>query len=128
MNNYEEYPLYPTLTERGEEEAQRIMDSFKPRLIKLFDEILGDLYTDVSFYVESDHWSNYRNKIMNGLKGYKQGSTTHGCCYEELRKAIYDNNKTEIIKDLNGDLVEENKDLRAQVERLREYREGYRYG
>ena len=44
----EEYPLYPSLTEQGKEEAQKIMDSFKPKLKKLMDEVLSDLYVDVS--------------------------------------------------------------------------------
>lgn len=62
-----EYPLYPTLTEQGVKEAQRIMDSFKPKLKSLMGEILSDLYTDVSYYVESDHWENYRNSLMDGF-------------------------------------------------------------
>ena len=65
-----EYPLYPELTEQGKEEAQKIMDSFKPKLAKLMNEVLSDLYTDVSYYVESDNWTNYRNALMDGFKGY----------------------------------------------------------
>jgi hypothetical protein len=114
----EEYPLYPELTERGQEEAQLIMDSFKPKLAKMMEEVMADLYTDVSLYVESDHWTNYRNKIMDGLRGYTQGRTVHEYDYKALRKAIYRNNKEEIVKDLNQDLAEENESQKAEIERL----------
>ena len=45
----EEYPLYPELTEQGKEEAQKIMDSFKPKLAALMNEVMGELYCDVSY-------------------------------------------------------------------------------
>ncbi len=116
----EEYPLYPELSEQGKEEAQRIMDSFKPQLRKLLDDVLGDLYTDVSYYIESDHWTNYRNALMDGFKGYTHGKTNHAYDYKELRQSIYENHKDEIVKDLNQDLVEENERLRAYIDRLHE--------
>jgi hypothetical protein len=116
----DEYPLYPELTEQGKEEAQKIMDSFKPRLKELMDEVLSDLYTDVSYYVDSDHWTNYRNALMDGFKGYGGGKANHQYDYKELRQAIYQNHKDEIVKDLNQDLVEENKRLSDQIERLQQ--------
>ena len=116
----EQYPLYPELTEEGKEEAQKIMDSFKQKLKKLMDEVLSDLYTDVSYYVESDHWTNYRNALMDGFKGYGGGKTNHQYNYKELRQAIYKNHKNEIVPDLNQDLVEENERLKAQVDQLQQ--------
>ena len=114
----DEYPLYPELTEQGKEEAQKIMDSFKPRLAKLLDEVMSDLYTDVSYYIDSDHWTNYRNALMDGFKGYNHGKANHEYDYKELRQAIYKNHKEEIVKDLNQDLIEENEKLKAQIEQL----------
>ena len=114
----EEYPLFPQLTKQGEEEAQKIMDAFKPRLEKLMEEVMSDLYTDVSYYVESDHWSNYRNALMDGFKGYTGGKKCHAYDYKELRQAIYVNHKEEIIKDLNQDLIEENIRLQKWVDDL----------
>lgn len=114
----EDYPLYPELTEQGREEAQKIMDSFKPRLTKLMEEVLSDLYTDVSYYVDSDHWTNYRNALMDGFKGYGGGKPNHEYEYKELRQAIYTNHKEEIVNDLNQDLVAENDRLKAQIESL----------
>jgi len=116
----DEYPLYPELTEQGKEEAQKIMDSFKPKLKKLMDEVLADLYTDVSYYVESDHWTNYRNALMDGFRGYGGGKPNHEYDYKELRQSIYKNHKNEIVADLNKDLVEENERLMAEVKQLQQ--------
>lgn len=120
MKKDKTYPLYPELTEQGKEEAQKIMDSFKPKLVSLITEILGDLYTDVSFYVESDHWTNYRNALMNGFNDYKRGKIDHSYDFKELRRAIYENNKEEIIKDLNQDLVAENRKLEERIKNMEE--------
>ena len=123
----DEYPLYPELTEQGKEEAQKIMDSFKPKLKKLMDEVLADLYTDVSYYVESDHWTNYRNALMDGFRGYGGGKPNHEYDYKELRQSIYKNHKNEIVADLNKDLVEENERLTAEVKRLQQLINGNPY-
>ena len=121
----EEYPLYPELTEQGREEAQKIMDSFKPKLVKMMEEVLGDLYTDVSYYVDSDHWTNYRNALMDGFKGYGGGKPNHEYDYKELRQAIYRNHKEEIVHDLNQDILDENEQLKAQVEQLQQMLDRY---
>ena len=123
----DEYPLYPELTEQGKEEAQKIMDSFKVKLKKLMDEVLADLYTDVSYYVESDHWTNYRNALMDGFRGYGGGKPNHEYDYKELRQSIYKNHKNEIVADLNQDLVEENERLMAEVKQLQQHINGNWY-
>ena len=121
----EEYPLYPELTEQGKEEAQRIMDSFKLRLKEMMREVLSELYTNVSYYVESDHWTNYRNAILDGFKGYTNGREDHSYDYKQLRQAIYANHKEEIVKDLNQDLLEEIESLKQQLKFVRETRVRY---
>ena len=113
-----DYPLYPELTERGKEEAQLIMDSFKPKIQNLVEEILSKLYTDVSMYVESDHWVNYRNALMDGFNNYHLGKKYHEYDFAQLRKAIYRNHKKEIINDLNQDLVKENQKLKERLEMI----------
>lgn len=110
-----EYPLYPELTEEGKVEAQKIMDSFKPRLTSLMEEILGRLYCDVSYYVESDHWTNYRNALLDGFRGYTDGRAAHEHDFKKLRQAIYQQHKEQIVQDLNQDLVEENERLKKEL-------------
>ena len=116
----EEYPLYPELSAQGKEEAQKIMDSFKPKIKSMIESIMDELYTDVSYYVESDHWTNYRNAIMDGFRNYGSGKPNHEYDYKELRMAIYRNHREEIVNDLNQDLVKENEDLKAQINTLLE--------
>jgi hypothetical protein len=109
---------YPALTEQGEKEAQIIMDTFKKKMAVVADEVISSFYTDVSFYVESDHWTNYRQSMINGLMGYKKVGTEDSYGFKELRTAIYTGNKEEIIKDLNADLVLENQQLKERIEQL----------
>lgn len=118
----EESTLYPKLTAQGEEEAQRIMDSFKPKIKKVIEEVMSDLYTDVSYYVQSDHWENYRNDLMNGLKSYGTGKKDDEFLWKQVRQAIYFNHKDEITKDLNQDLLEENKQLLDKITQLENLR------
>jgi len=110
-----ECPLYPSLTEHGEKEAQRIMDSFKPKILSLVSQLMDDLYYDVSMHVQSDHWSNYRNELLDGFRGYNTGNHEHD--FKELRQAIYSHNKEAIDKDLNQDLLKEIEELKATIQR-----------
>jgi len=123
----EEYPLYPDLTEQGAEEAQKIMDSFKPKLVKLMEEVMGELYCDVIHYVASDSWTNYRNDLMDGFRGYTDNSDKHPYDFKALRQAIYDNHKEAIVKDLNQDLVEEVKKQKEHIEILQQQMSERRY-
>ena len=118
----ENYPLYPTLTEQGETEAQQIMDAFKERFKDaasgIINDIMGDIYCDVVPHIGSDSWTNYCNHIMSGFRGYKTECGNHAIQFKELRQAIYKNNKEEIVRDLNQDLVEQVEKLEKQIESL----------
>jgi gas vesicle protein len=118
----DKYPLYPSLTPEGAAEAQAIMDSFKPRITKMIEEVLDKLYVDVSMYVESDHWANYKTQLLDGFKGYTQNRAMHKHDFAELRQAIYKNHKEAIVEDLNQDLVEENERLKKQIKQMQEAR------
>lgn len=118
--------LYPELTEQGKCEAQKIMDSFKPKILAIVKELIDDLYTDVSYYVESDHWTNYRNALLDGFRDYKGNKTDNSYDYKQLRQAIYDNNREQIIKDLNQDLLEEIESLKKQVQAAQQAAGEYR--
>ena len=111
MNN----KLYPTLPEGGAEVAQRLMDNFKEEMRKCIDNTLGDLYVDVSVYVESDHWTNYRNVLMDGLKGY-ENSVTMPYDFKAIRRQMLKENLEDILADINQDLLEENTNLKEQLQ------------
>ena len=59
-----------------------------------------------SYYIESDSWTNYRNDLMDGFRGYKNNGK-HQYDFKELRQAIYKNHKEEIVNDLNTDLLKD---------------------
>ena len=116
-----EYPLFPILLERGQEEAQRIMDKFKVDMKKLQDEALGELYVDVAVYIESDSWTNFRSKLMQGLTNYRNRGVQGEYDFARIRRAIYEEFKEEINKDLDQDLLKKVEELEATLKREREY-------
>ncbi len=104
------YPLFPELTDEGKIQAKNLIDKFEHQLklnaIKLMGEITDTFYSDVLHHIESDHWQNYRNTIMEGMCNYSNKEhSPHD--FDRIRKAIYMYHKEEIIKDLNQDLVKE---------------------
>lgn len=116
----DEYPLYPTLPEEAQKEAQALINKFKHDLTKAADEAISHLYCDVLPYIESDTWSNFRNEIILGFRDYGNRKFQSEYDFREIRRAIYKNHKKEIIDDLNQDLVKENALLIEQIRIFRE--------
>jgi len=112
--------IYPQIAEQGKEEAQELMNEFKEKMLKLSEGILNDLYIDVTSYVESDHWQNYRNKIMYGLCDYTEQRKHSFYDFKELRAAILAEHRESLIADINQDLINENKSLKEQIEFMRQ--------
>ena len=110
-----EYPLYPTLTEAGEKEAQAVIDRFKESMKKVADEAIADLYCDVANYIESDSWTNFRNEIMEGFKNYDNRKIQGEYDFKEIRQAILKNHREDIIDDLNQDMLKEIDDLNKHI-------------
>lgn len=117
----ENYPLYPSLAPEAQAEAQALMDSFKERLLKLCKETLGQLYCDVSAYIESDHWTNYRNDLLAGLQNYGNRKVQASHDFAKIRRAIFESYRAELVADLNADLLAEVEELKKTIEREREY-------
>ena len=57
-------------------------------------------------------------QLQPGLVG--QGKAAHEYDFKALRQSIYANNKEEIIKDLNQDLVGEIEELKKHIEILQQ--------
>ncbi|MFY7988745.1 MAG: hypothetical protein ACOVNP_07685 [Flavobacterium sp.] len=91
----------------------------KEKALEIMGDIAGEFYCDILNEVESDHWSNYRSKLLNGLCNYSNKYKQGKYDFDRIRKAIYENHKEEIVKDLNQDLL-------AEIERLeRELKQAY---
>ncbi len=116
-----ETSFYPELPESGRAEAQKLIDKFKVKLKSAAEDAITELYCDILPYIESDSWTNFRVKLLNDFKDYKNKvHAEHD--FREIRKKIYDENKDEIIKDLNQDLVLEMESLKKTIEDLQRYR------
>ena len=113
-----EFPLYPTLGEAAENEAQSIIDKFKADMKKAADEALGDLYCDVAVHIESDSWSNFRNEIMEGFRNYDNRKIQAKYDFKAIRQEIYKEYREDIIKDLDQDILEENNSLKETNSQL----------
>ena len=114
------YPLFPDLPEEGEREAQRLIDKFRESLLEsvkaIAEKAMFDLYADIIPHIQSDSWTNYRNHLMDGFKNYSNRKIQGAYDFKEIRQAIFKEFREDIIVDLDQDLVEENKDLKAQLQ------------
>ncbi len=122
MDNQNENPLYPRLSEDATLQAMQLIQSFKELMHKAAEEVMADLYTDVLPFIESDAWVNFRTKMVEGFCDY---NSAHEQCrndYAILRQKMFEEYRSEIIKDLQVDLLEDKdriiKRLQDQVSRL----------
>ena len=116
--NETNYPLYPELSEEGQKEAVQLIESFKSQLKKAAEETIESLYVDIMDYIESDSWNNFRNQIMSGFRNYDNRKIQNEYDFKNIRTEIYKEFRSEIIVDLNQDLIMENEDLKKQIEHL----------
>jgi hypothetical protein len=114
----EEYLLFPHLPEGGEEIVQEMMDGFKAKMVKVCEETLGDLYTDISCHAEGDHWTNYRNKLIDGFRNYGTRLVQGEHDFKKIREEIYKEFRTEIIDDLNQDHLKKIEELENHIDWL----------
>lgn len=118
MNN----DLYPELTDEGKLQAHVLMQKFekdlKSKALEVIEGITTDFYCDILHEIETDHWTNYRTKILNSICNYsnKEGLANHE--YKRIREAIFREHKEEIIKDLNNDLLKEIEMLKDHIQGL----------
>jgi hypothetical protein len=115
-----DYPLYPELSEKGQEEAQKLVDRFKAEITKAADAAIADLYCDVVVHIESASWTNFRNDLMDGFKNYDNRLVHGEYDFKEIRQSILKNHRNDIIADLNQDMLEEIKSLKNQLKISRE--------
>lgn len=111
---------YPQLTDQGQLEAQELIENFKSKLRKVASEIIGELYMDVQTHIKTDAWFNYRNQLWRELSDWKNLHAHHG--YKEVRQAILEEHREDLVKDLNQDLLAEVESLKKQLDIVREMR------
>lgn len=118
------YPFYPELNEAGNDEAQMLMDKFKADAKKvldnLLDDYLGTVYTDLLPSIESDSWTNYRNKMMDGFRNYNNRLVQSQHDFKTIRQEIYKEFRDDIVKDLDQDNLQKISELQIQIKYLQE--------
>lgn len=122
-----EYPLYPKLAPAGQEEAQELINVFRDKLKSIAEEVIGNLYSDITPHIESDSWLNYRNAMMDGFLNYRNRHVQGQYEFRRLREKIFSEFRAEIIKDLDQDNLERITKLEAEVSHLRELLAARRY-
>jgi hypothetical protein len=118
--NDNQYPLHPKLMEPAAQEAEALILMFKERMKKVADETLGEIYTEIVPFIESDSWGNFRNQLMTGLQGYHNRKLQGEYDFARIRGQIFSEYRNEIIKDLDQDNLKRIADLEKEVSRLRE--------
>ena len=117
-----EYPLYPELSEEGQKEAVALIEDFKAKLKKAADETIGELYCNVMPYIETDSWTNFRNELMAGFRDYGNRKIQGEYDFKQIRAAIFNDFREEIMAEMPEELREENARLRDQLKHLSEHR------
>lgn len=117
-----EYPLFPELSEEGNKEAIKFIESFKAKLAKSANDIIettmSEVYCDIMPHIESDSWMNFRNDLMDGFKNYNNRKIQGDYNFALIRKQIFKDFHDEIIKDLDKDNIAEIKKLNKRIEEL----------
>jgi len=88
-----------------EQEGQEFINKFKSKMKDACEEILGNVYCDLMPQIASDAWINYRNVLRNRFARENAKDEALSEWGTDLRKKIFQENKKEIIKMLNEDLV-----------------------
>lgn len=115
-----DFPLFPKLSEEGKLEAEAVINMFKEKMKRAAQDALGEIYTEISAYIESDSWTNFRNTMLNGFKDYRNRKIQGEYDFKQIREQIYYQFRDEIIKDLDQDNLEKIKELQKEISRLKD--------
>lgn len=94
------------------------IELFKSNLSIAAEEVIGNLYTDIAAYIESDTAYNFKNEILRGLKDYSSAKKFYPYDYKDIRKKMFSEYRSEIVADLNADLLAENEQLKKDYDAL----------
>lgn len=113
---------FPTLTEEGKKQAERLIEGFKVGMARAAERAIGEFYGDILPYIESDAWSNFRQQIVEEVCGYGRTLTRDSLDAKHIRYALLKHHRAEIIEDLNQDHLDRIAQLEKQVAMLQEMR------
>lgn len=103
-------------------EAQEVLDSFRKKLKDICEETLGELYVNIMPYCETDTWMNYREAMRLELERDYKYSKFKNEWSRDLRRAIFVENREEIIPLLEKDIYERIKQLEDTTQEYEMFR------
>lgn len=117
MSENKDFPLYPYLSEVAEEEAGKVLETFAAKMKKLAEETILNFTSEYLPYIESDAWENFRGDLLSGLANYHNRKVQADYDFKEIRRAIYEEYRQEIIPDLDQDNLERIEELERKLKK-----------
>ena len=110
-----------------ETEFKKFMESLKGDFTKLAENAVCELYEKYLPFVADDTESNARLAAQHALSAWLNGDYQNsvffdftGYSVKTMRRKILEDHRDEIIKAINADLLEENKNLKLRIKALTE--------
>lgn len=117
-------------SEKLNKDAQELMDSFRLSMKKIAEETLGELYVNIMPYAETDSWTNYREALRLELEHEYKYSKFKNEWARDFRRAVFVENREEISKLIEKDILERIKhleDIKQEYDMFRYSPGGDRY-
>lgn len=92
-------------------ESQEYIDKFRNKMKAIADETLGELYCNIMPYCETDTWTNYRESLRLELEHEYKFSTFKQDWAKNFRRAVFVENREEISKLIEQDILKRIKHL-----------------
>lgn len=103
-------------------EAQAHIDKFRKQMKDIADECLGEIYVNCIPYIETDTWTNYREDLRIELQHEYKFSTFKLDWAVDFRRAVFVENREEISKLIEADILKRIKHLEDCRQEFDQYR------
>lgn len=92
-------------------QAQEHIDKFRKRMKDIAEECLGEIYCNITPYIETDTWTNYREALRLELQHEYMFSNFKQPWATDFRRAVFVENREEISKLIEADMLKRIKSL-----------------
>lgn len=97
--------------EELQQEAQVFIDKFRAKFKDIAEEELGNIYTQIMPYIETDTWTNYREALRIELEHEYKYTKFKDEWATNFRRAVFVENRVEIAKLIEQDILKRIKHL-----------------
>ena len=92
-------------------QAQEQINKFRFQIQKIAEECLGEIYANITPYIETDTWTNYREALRIELQHEYKYSNFKQDWAVDFRRAVFVENREEISKLIEADILKRIKNL-----------------